>query len=60
VLLVSCLQDDFIWNQEEIDFMKEQHLLDKTNNRKRDNFTRYVEAAAAHNKLLKAAAGMDK
>ncbi|CAG9462068.1 unnamed protein product [Pedinophyceae sp. YPF-701] len=49
----SVAKDDYKWDEEEIAFMKEEGLLDKTHNRRRDKFTQYVEAAAIHNKMMK-------
>lgn len=44
--LVSTMKDTFTWDDEEIDFMRQQRLCDKTHNRRRDDFTRYVECKA--------------
>lgn len=49
----SAMKQDFVWDQEEIDFMKEQGLLDKKHNRRRDEFVSYVEAAAKMKHLYK-------
>jgi hypothetical protein len=42
------------YDQEEIEFMKEQGFLDKTHNRRRDEFVMFVEAYAKQSNLLKA------
>lgn len=49
----STSKADYVWDQEEIDFMKAQGQLDKTFNRKRDDFSQYVEASSKMNMLIK-------
>lgn len=51
--ITSTFKQDYVWDQDEVDLMKEQGYLDKTFNRKRDEFVSYVEAAAKMNHLYK-------
>jgi hypothetical protein len=46
--MASTMKNDFIWDEEEIDFMKQQRLLDKTHNRRRDEHTHYIERRAMY------------
>lgn len=52
--LASAMQSDYIWDEEEIAYMKEQGEFDKTNNRRRDDFVQYAEALARATKLARA------
>jgi len=49
--MVSVFKQDFVWDEQEIGHMKTLGLFDKKFNRKRDNFTKYVEAEAQAKKL---------
>lgn len=51
--LASVSQQDFVYNQEEIEFMKQQGYLNKTHNRRRDEFVMFVEAHAKQVNLMK-------
>ena len=51
--LASTMKDDFVWDEEEIDFMKQQRLLDKKHNRRRDDYTHYVECRAKYDAMTK-------
>lgn len=48
------MKEHFIWDEEEIEFMKQQRILDKTFNRRRDEFTNYVEKRAQYAQMTKA------
>lgn len=49
---VSTSKSDFIWDEDEIDYMKQQRLLDKTFNRRRDEQTNYVECKALYEAMM--------
>lgn len=51
--ITSTMKEHFTWDEEEIDFMKQQRILDKTFNRRRDEFTRYVEKRAQYQAMTK-------
>ena len=51
--LASTMKADFVWDEEEIDFMKQQRFLDKTHNRRRDAHTHYVECRAKYDAMTK-------
>jgi hypothetical protein len=51
--LVSTMKDEFVWDEEEIEFMKQQGMLDKQFNRRRDEHSKYVEAQAMFGKTLR-------
>jgi len=46
--LTSTMKTDFVWDEDEIEFMKAARLLDKMHNRRRDGFTHYVESKAMY------------
>jgi hypothetical protein len=46
------MKDDFIWNEEEIDYMKNQRMLDKRFNRRRDEHTHYMECRAFYESMM--------
>lgn len=48
----STMKDDFIWDEAEIDLMKQQRFLDKVHNRRRDEHTRYVECRARYDAMM--------
>lgn len=49
---ISTMKDDFIWNEEEIEYMKQQRMLDKTFNRRRDEHTHYMECRAFYEAMM--------
>lgn len=49
---ISTAKSDFIWDEEEIDYMKQQGLLDKTFYRRRDEQTHYVECKAMYDAMM--------
>ena len=49
----SVMKEDFVWDEEEIDFMKQQRFLDKTHNRRRDAHTHFVECRALYDAMTK-------
>eukprot|EP00892_Ulva_mutabilis_P005848 jgi/Ulvmu1/3635/UM017_0047.1 len=49
---ISQSKADFIWDEDEIDYMKQQRLLDKTFNRRRDDQTHYVECKALYDAMM--------
>lgn len=49
----SVTKKDYVWDQDEIDLMKEQGFLDKKFNRRRDEFVMYVEASCKMAHLTK-------
>jgi hypothetical protein len=49
---ISTMKDDFIWNEEEIDYMKNQRMLDKRFNRRRDEHTHYMECRAFYESMM--------
>mmetsp|Transcript_4512 Transcript_4512/g.7632 ORF Transcript_4512/g.7632 Transcript_4512/m.7632 type:complete len:155 (+) Transcript_4512:178-642(+) len=51
--MASSFKKEFVYDQEEVDYMRSLGYLDKTHNRRRDEFTRYVEAAARSKALSK-------
>lgn len=53
--LRSVTKEDYVWDEEEIAFMKAQGEFEKNHIRRRDKFTHYVEAAAQHNNRMRAA-----
>jgi hypothetical protein len=52
VKTISTMKDDYIWNEEEIEFMKAQRMLNKPFNRRRDEHTRYMEARAFYEAMM--------
>ena len=50
--LTSTMKDDYIYDEAEIDFMKQQRFLDKTHNRRRDEHTKYVECRALYEAMM--------
>lgn len=50
--LQSTMKDDFVWDEAEIDFMKQQRFLDKVHHRRRDEQTRYVECRARYDAMM--------
>ncbi|GLC44080.1 hypothetical protein PLESTB_000931500 [Pleodorina starrii] len=54
--MASVMKKDFTWDEEEIQLMKEQGLLDKKFNRRRDEFVDYSEASARMIHLKKGSA----
>mmetsp|Transcript_34169 Transcript_34169/g.61620 ORF Transcript_34169/g.61620 Transcript_34169/m.61620 type:complete len:157 (-) Transcript_34169:369-839(-) len=53
--MCSTMKRDYAYDTDEILLMKEQGYLDKTFNRKRDEFVNYAEASARMANVLKAA-----
>lgn len=51
--MASTMKQDYVWDQEEIEMMKEQGYLDKKFNRRRDEFVQYVEASCKMAHLTK-------
>jgi hypothetical protein len=51
--VISTTKQDYVWNEEEIEFMKQQGMLDKTFNRRRDEHTKFIEARALLSKTLR-------
>ncbi|PNH09616.1 hypothetical protein TSOC_003743 [Tetrabaena socialis] len=51
--MASVMKKDYIWDEEEIQLMKEQGMLDKKFNRRRDEFVDYCEATARMRHLTK-------
>lgn len=49
---ISTAKSDFIWDEDEIDHMKQQRLLEKTFNRRRDEQTHYVECKAMYDAMM--------
>jgi hypothetical protein len=49
---VSTMKTDYIWDEEEIEYMKAQRMLDKRFNRRRDEHTQYVEARAFYEAMM--------
>ncbi|KAG2451365.1 hypothetical protein HYH02_003968 [Chlamydomonas schloesseri] len=49
----SVMKKDYVWDEEEIALMKEQGMLDKKFNRRRDEFVDYCEASARMSHLTK-------
>ena len=54
--LAGTTHKDYVYDEEEIAFMKEQGFFDKTHNRRRDEFVMYVEASVKNRNLVGAAA----
>ncbi|GMH42537.1 hypothetical protein BSKO_10456 [Bryopsis sp. KO-2023] len=52
---VSSFKQDYVWDEEELATMKKFGMLDKDHFRRRDEFTRYVEASAKYSMLTKKA-----
>lgn len=55
--LAGTTHKDFAYDEEEIAYMKQQGFLDKTHNRRRDEFVMYVEAHAKIAALIKSPGG---
>ncbi|MEW5299366.1 MAG: hypothetical protein WDW38_004609 [Sanguina aurantia] len=54
--MASQMKRDYVYDAEEVEYMRSLGHLDKTHNRKRDEFVLYVEAAARAVLLTKGAA----
>lgn len=50
--LQSTMKDDFVWDEAEIDFMKQQRFLDKVHHRRRDEQTCYIECRARYDAMM--------
>lgn len=44
--MASAMKQDYAYDMEEVEFMRQQGYLDKKFNRRRDDFVMYVEASA--------------
>lgn len=44
--VLSLAKEDYVWDADEIAFMKQQGMLNKRHNRRRDEHTRFIEAQA--------------
>uniref|UniRef100_A0A7R9VAV6 Uncharacterized protein n=1 Tax=Chlamydomonas euryale TaxID=1486919 RepID=A0A7R9VAV6_9CHLO len=53
--MASSTHRAYAYDEEEVEFMKQQGFLDKTHNRRRDEFVTYVEAFAKQQNLMNAA-----
>uniref|UniRef100_A0A7S0X074 Uncharacterized protein n=1 Tax=Chlamydomonas leiostraca TaxID=1034604 RepID=A0A7S0X074_9CHLO len=51
--MTSASKRDFTYDQEELAYLRAQGYLEKTHNRRRDDFVMYVEAASKMTHLLK-------
>eukprot|EP00195_Chlamydomonas_chlamydogama_P006944 CAMPEP_0202890078 /NCGR_PEP_ID=MMETSP1392-20130828/594_1 /ASSEMBLY_ACC=CAM_ASM_000868 /TAXON_ID=225041 /ORGANISM="Chlamydomonas chlamydogama, Strain SAG 11-48b" /LENGTH=146 /DNA_ID=CAMNT_0049573569 /DNA_START=207 /DNA_END=650 /DNA_ORIENTATION=+ len=51
--MTSTSKQDFVYDEEEVEFMKQQGYLNKNHNRRRDEFVMYVEAHARMRNLIK-------
>lgn len=49
---ISTMKNDFVWDEEEIEYMKKQRMLDKTFNRRRDEHTHYMECRAFYESMM--------
>mmetsp|Transcript_31218 Transcript_31218/g.80125 ORF Transcript_31218/g.80125 Transcript_31218/m.80125 type:complete len:160 (-) Transcript_31218:22-501(-) len=53
VKTVSIAKKDYVWDQEEVDFMREQGELHKTHHMRKTDQSAYVEARARQKNLMK-------
>lgn len=51
--LTSTTKSEFVWDEEEIGYMKQARLCDKVHNRRRDGFTHFVECKAKYDAMMK-------